>query len=66
MKVLADKLDDIALGKQWSESTLVESLDLSFLNQLDKVVITRYINGSQINMDHIRLQDIAIKIRNNQ
>ena len=66
MKVLADKLDDIALGKQWSESTLVESLDLSFLNQLDKVVITRYINGSQINMDHIRLQDVAIKIRNNR
>ena len=66
MKALAAKLNDIALGKQWSESTLVESLDLSFLNQLDKAVITRYVNGSQINMDHIRLQDIAIKIRNNQ
>lgn len=63
---LHDSLNSMALGEQWSENVLVEALNKHYLNHHEKAVLKRYLDGSQINMDHIRLQDVAIKIRNNQ
>ena len=63
---LHENLDSIALGKQWSEDILTEALNKPYLNHQEKSVLKRYLSGSQLNMDHIRLQDIAIIIRNNQ
>ena len=63
---LHENLNSIALGKQWSEGALTEALNKSYLNYQEKSVLKRYLSGSQLNMDHIRLQDIAIIIRNNQ
>lgn len=63
---LHEKLDSIALGEQWSEDALIEALNKPYLNHQEKAVLKRYISGSQVNMDHVRLQDISITIRNNQ
>lgn len=63
---LHENLDSIALGKQWFEDALIEALNKPYLNHHEKAVLKRYISGSQLNMDHIKLQDIAIIIRNNQ
>lgn len=63
---LCETLDAIALGKQWSDSALAEALTKLYLNESEKDVLRRYSNGSQVNMDHVRLQDISITIRNNQ
>ena len=63
---LCETLDAIALGKQWSDSALAEALTKPYLNESEKDVLRRYSNGSQVNMDHVRLQDISITIRNNQ
>ena len=63
---LCDTLDAIALGKQWSDGALAEALTKPYLNESEKDVLRRYSNGSQVTMDHVRLQDIAITIRNNQ
>lgn len=63
---LYDSLNSIALGEQWSESVLIEALNKPYLNHQEKAVLKRYLNGSRVNMDHVRLQDIAITIRNNQ
>ena len=63
---LHENLDSIASGKQWSEDILTEALNKPYLNHQERAVLKRYLSGSQLNIDHIRLQDIAIIIRNNQ
>ena len=63
---LHEKLDSIALGEQWSEDALIEALNKPYLNHQETAVLKRYLSGSQVNMDHVRLQDISITIRNNQ
>lgn len=63
---LHENLDSIALGEQWSEDALIEALNKPYLNHQEESVLKRYLSGSQLNMDHMRLQDIAIIIRNNQ
>ena len=63
---LHDSLNSMASGEQWSENVLVEALNKHYLNHHEKAVLKRYLNGSQVSMDHVRLQDIATIIRNNQ
>ena len=63
---LHENLDSIALGKQWSEDALIEALNKPYLNHQERAVLKRYLSGSQLNIDHIILQDIAAVIRNNQ
>ena len=63
---LHDILTSIALGEQWSENALVEALKKPYLNHHEKVVLKRYLVGSQVSTDHIILQYIAIIIRNNK
>lgn len=63
---LHEKLDSIASGKRWSEDVLIEALNGPYLDHQERAVLKRYLSGSQVNMDHVRLQNIAIIIRNNR
>ena len=63
---LAECLDDIAAGKMWSESVLKAAINKHYLNDAEKAVLRRYLNGSQTGVDHVMLQDMARAIRNNR
>lgn len=63
---LAECLDEIAAGKNWSESTLMAAINKPFLSDAEKAVLRRYLNGSHTGVDHVTLQDIARAIRNDR
>lgn len=63
---LAECLDEIAAGKEWSELTLRAAINKPYLSDAEKAVLWRYLNGSQTGMDHVTLQDIARAIRNHR
>ena len=62
---LAECLDEIAAGKNWSESALRSAINKPYLSNAEKAVLRRYLNGSHTGVDHVTLQDIARDIRNN-
>ena len=63
---LAERLDDIAAGKMWSESVLMVAINQSYLSDEEKGILRRYLRGSHTGVDHVTLQDIARAIRNNR
>ena len=62
---LAECLDEIAAGKNWSESALRSAINKPYLSNAEKAVLRRYLNGSHTGVDHVKLQVIAMAIRNN-
>ena len=63
---LAECLDEIAAGKNWSELALRAAINKPYLSDAEKAVLWRYLNGSHTGVDHVTLQGIAISIRNNR
>ena len=63
---LAESLDEIAAGLAWNGSALAEAIEKPYLSAVEKAVLFRYLNGSNVGLDHITLQGIAISIRNNR
>ena len=63
LKEIAKKLDETALTNAYHGRELCIARDLPFLSLKQRYCLTRYLTGRTISMDHIRLQEIAIKIR---
>ena len=63
---LAGCLDEIAAGRAWNGSALAEAIEKPYLSSVEKAVLFRYLNGSNVGLDHVTLQSIAISIRNNR
>ena len=64
MSDLAECLDEIAAGRAWYGSSLAEAIEKPYLSAVEKAVLRRYLNGSHTGVDHVKLQDIALAIRN--
>lgn len=62
-KALAAKLDAISMNQTFYMSAIEQAESLSWLSLDEKACLRRYRNGNNAGMDHITLQDIAIKIR---
>lgn len=60
---LADTLDSIAVGNTWSEAALIEAMDLEWITYDQWDAIENYLRGEQSGTDHIRLQEVAIGLR---
>lgn len=63
MKNLADKLDDIAVGNTFDGQTLYDARRHPAVTSNDRLVLLRFDYGNMYCLDHIRLQEIAIYIR---
>ena len=63
LKEIAAKLDMTALNDGYHGNELYVARDLPFLSKEEKGCLTRYLIGNITSTDHIRLQEIAIKIR---
>lgn len=63
---LASKLDMIALGNGWSGEALYDAERHPAASFGDRIVIRRFQHGIAKGVDHIALQDIAIKIRSHK
>lgn len=67
MKIdLAGRLDEIAAGRTWYGSALAEAIEKPYLSAVEKAVLFRYLNGSNVGLDHVTLQGIAISIRDRE
>lgn len=62
---ISQKLIDTALGATYHGQALRTAKGLHFLSKKECLVISRRINGNQQGTDHIALQDIALKIKQN-
>lgn len=60
---IADALDATALGKTFDGNALRMALDFSILSADDRSVVNRWAGGRQETLDHLRLQEVSIKIR---
>jgi len=60
---LADRLDQIAQGITFDETALREAMLVACIPQSSRFACRRYITATQIDMDHIRLQELAIALR---
>lgn len=60
---LADKLDSIALGESYYESSLYDALEHPVTTRNDRDMLIRYLYGSNTLNDRYKLQDLAIKMR---
>jgi len=61
---MAAQLDATAQNLTYHGNALYTAMDLPFLNNVDRAVLTRYLIGNLLPEDHISLHEIAIKIRN--
>jgi hypothetical protein len=59
---LSKKLENIALGKAFYMSAILDAEKLASLSIDDKACLRRYRNGNQNDTDHIALQTIANKL----
>ena len=60
---IADELTKTALGESYHWSSLYDAMDFPCVNDDDKRCLYRYMDGSELNTDHVKLQDIALKIQ---
>jgi hypothetical protein len=57
------KLSYVALNRGYNGKALQDAYSNKILDIDDKKVLIRYMKGTQKDMDHIKLQIIAIKIK---
>jgi len=57
------ELSYIALNRKHKAQALRTAYESEVLDDEDRQVLSRYLEGGQISMDHIRLQVIAIKLK---
>lgn len=60
---IARELDATAQGHAYFGNALRVAKDIPGLTDDDRAVLDRYATGQQIGTDHIRLQDVATKVR---
>lgn len=60
---LAEKLDMIAMNQGWSGDALYYAERHAVTTFNDRIVIRRYQHGINRGTDHVRLQEIAMYIR---
>lgn len=62
-ETIAYELDEIALGNSYYGNSLYVALDMPVADENDKRMLHRYLHGSELLTDRIKLQVLAIKIR---
>lgn len=62
---IAAELDAIALNNGFSGNALRVAKDIPGVNDADRAVLDRFATGLERTTDHIRLQDLANRIRMN-
>lgn len=60
---VADELDTTAEGISYYGNALYVAQDFDFLNDFDRAILRRWLNGSQTKADCFSLFHIATKIR---
>lgn len=60
---LATMLDDIARGERFSAAALHLAHELSATTEMEKLMIRRWLLGTEYATDHIHLQALANKLR---
>ena len=60
---IADELIKTALNESYYGNALYVAMDFPCLTESDKRCLHRYLHGSQLNLDHVQLQEIALKIK---
>lgn len=60
---IAYELEETALGNSYYGNSLYVALDLPCITHNDRGCLIRYLYGSELTTDHIRLQEIAGYIR---
>ena len=61
-KKIANELTKTALGESYYGNALYVALDFPCLDKADKLCLHRWLNGSNSGIDHVSLQDIAVRI----
>lgn len=61
---IAQQLEQTALGNSYYGNSLYVALDMPVADENDKRMLHRYLHGSELLTDRIKLQELAIKIRN--
>jgi hypothetical protein len=59
---IAEGLIKTAAGDSYYGYALYAAMDYPCLNESDKRCLNRYLYGSNLGIDHVQLQDIALKI----
>jgi hypothetical protein len=62
-RLLSDMLDDIALRKGYNAVALDLAMALHDINGYDRALLRRFKSGVHSAVDHLKLQDLALKIR---
>jgi len=65
-KVIAHQLDETALGKAYHGTALQAAKSFVCLNPADRHCLGSWLNGTQTGTDCLRLQEIAIKVREHE
>ena len=60
---IAHELEQTAQGYSYYGNSLYVALDIPVATDADKRMLHRYLHGSELSTDRIRLQDLAIRIR---
>ena len=60
---IAHELEQTALGNSYYGNSLYVALDMPVATDADKRMLHRYLHGSELDTDFMRLQDLAIRIR---
>ena len=60
---IADELTKTALGESYHGNALYVAMDFPCVSAEDIPCLTRYMHGSITSTDHVKLQQIANKIR---
>ena len=60
---ISEELTKTALGESYYGNALYVAMDFPCVNDDDKRCLHRYMHGSELNTDHVKLQEIALKIQ---
>lgn len=60
---LCHELDNVALGKFFSELALLTALEHPATAEEDRRLLHRYLEGKQLSYDHTALQDLSLRIK---
>lgn len=60
---IARELEETALGLTCHAEALLAAKTVLGVTENDRAVLDRFATGATVSMDHVRLQDIAIRIR---
>lgn len=63
-KRIAWELERTAMGDGYYGNSLYVALDMPQATKADKDMLHRYLHGSNLVIDHVRLQDLALRIYN--